>query len=69
MMVILNLMSAMMGIAALMYVRYCVRHGRIHRDTTLGGWCTKEESPRQFWFGIVSVTILGLVMIVAPWIF
>ena len=68
-MVIFNLMSAMMGIAVLMYVRYCVRHGRIHRDTTLGGWWTKEESPRHFWFGIITLTILGFVMIVGVWIF
>ncbi len=67
-MLIYYAMSALMGIAVLMYVRYCLRHGRIHRDTTLGGWWTKEESPRHFWFGIITLTILGLVIIVGPFV-
>ncbi len=67
-MVIFNLMSAMMGIAVLMYLRYCVRHGGIHRET-MHDWKTKEEAPKHFWFGTITLTILGLVMIVGVWIF
>lgn len=45
-MVIYNLVSAMMGISVLMYVRYCVRHQGIHLET--GGWKTKKESPFHY---------------------
>ena len=70
-MVIYNLMSAMMGIAVLIYVRYCVRHQGIHLDanTRNSGWKTKKESPFHYWFGTIILTILGLFMIVGPMVF
>ena len=60
-------MYAMIGIAMLIYVGYCVRHEGMH--ARYSGWKTKKESPFNYWFGTIGLTILGLLMIVGPFIY
>ena len=59
----------MIGIAMLIYVGYCVRHEGMHARNLRWNWKTKKESPFNYWLGTISFTILGLLMIIGPFIY
>ena len=63
---LMYVISPSIGIAMLIYVGYCVSNEGMHVSGY--GWKTKEESPFHYWLGAISLTILGLFMIVQPFI-
>ena len=65
--VTVELVSIPIGVIILYYVSYCLRYQEVWIRKTLS-WGTKEEYPKIFQMNIIGGTLIGLLLIVYPFL-